>query len=708
VTSGVETRLARRAAPRAPADALPLLAWIVALPCAVAATALVVLLGPPLSHLLYPRPLPFTYLPNVSQHPEPVEGTRYVVSLCAPVLLVAGIVLATRRPLPPWTTMRVAAGAVQLLAAGLVLACLVKQREAGWELAFFAWWQLLVGAAIGAGLALAAGRRLLTRRVPEPLWLRVATPLLLALVTGAWFLSFINTDQSIWWAGDAYNSGFMYDETYAVLAGMTPLADFTAAYGSVWPFLTAAWMLVLGKTLLAFTFAMWTLCIVTVLAIYGALRRVTGHSLAAFCLCLPIMAFTFFSSVRDVHHPLAIFQEMPLRNVGPFIVAWLLARRLDRGGRTWPLFTVAGLGLLNNIEFGLAALAGSVLALIATSTPLDRRQLTRIAGAVAVGLAAAYGLIAVVTLIRAGALPDPGRALAYARIFGMGGFGLDPIPHVLGLPLVVFLTYTAALGVATVRAVAHAPNRVLTGMLAWSALYGFGSGAYYVGESVPRGIPTTFPPWSFALALLAVAAIQHLAANPSRRPSLAVLATLFGFGTIASFLLDPPASILPWRQIATIRQQPADPTIAQIREIGTALRAPPDPAFRDFVGSTPEPGGESVVRPGTAIAFLWATGHVIADQYGFRNVTPYVGESTLTVEQLDETLTRLHAAGGSVVLVPDLILRRLAQPLSDRGFQVLTRSGYRSGVAAFTTEQEQIVDVHGLTKWVDGRALPSS
>jgi hypothetical protein len=585
---------------------------------------------------------------------------------------------------------------------------LIKQREAGWELAFFAWWQLLVGAVVGGGLAFAARRGWLSRRVPEPRALTVAVPLLLALVTGAWFLSFVNTDQSIWWAGDPYNSGFMYDETYAVLNGMTPLADFTAAYGSVWPFLTASWMLLLGKTVLAFTFAMWALCIVTVLAIYGVLRRVTGHSLAALALCLPIMAFTFFSSVRDVHHPLAIFQEMPLRNVGPFIVAWLVARRLDRGGRTWPLFVVAGLGLLNNIEFGLAALAGSVLALIVTSRPLDRRQVVGILGNAALGLGIAYALVALLTLIRAGALPDPGRAVAYARIFGMGGFGVDPIPHLLGLPLVVFLTYTAALGVATVRAVAHAPNRVLTGMLAWSALYGFGSGAYYVGESVPRGIPTTFPPWSFALALLAVAAIQHLAADPSRRPSLAVLAVLFGFGSIASFVFDPPTSILPWQQVTTIRHQPDDPTILQTREIGTALTAPRDPAFQAFVGSTPEPGGQSVVRRGTAIAFLWSTGHVIAGEYGFRNVTPYVGESTLTVEQLDETLARLRAAGGSVVLVPDLILRRLVQPLSDRGFHVLTRSGYRPGVASFLTEPDQVVDVHGLTKWVDRRVLPSS
>lgn len=696
------------AAVRAPAEALPSIAWLIALPCALVASALVVLLGPAFSHVLYPARLPFTYLPNVILHPEPVEGTRYVLSLAGPMLLAAGIATAARRP---WSRTRLAVAAaaiVQALGAGLVVACLIKQREAGWQLSFFAWWQFVAGALIAAALVVAARHSWPKRGLPESRALRLAVPALLALVTGAWFLSFVNTDQSIWWAGDPYNSGFMFDESYAVLNGFSPLADFTPAYGGVWPYLIAPWMLLVGKSLLAFTLAMWGLCIATVLAIYGALRHVTRQALAALALTLPIMAFCFFAAVRDVHHPLAIFQEMPLRNVGPFIVAWLLARHLGvRGRRTsWPLFVVAGLGLLNNVEFGLAALVGTIVALTWTAAPFEPRRVLRILASAGVGVLAAYAILATVTLIRAGALPDPGRALAFARIFGMGGFGLDRIPHLLGLPLVVYLTYAAALGVATVRAATRAPNRVLTGMLAWSAIYGFGSGAYYVGESVPRGIPTTFPPWSFALALLTVVALGQIARSPRRRPGVAALAALFGFGAIASFVLDPPASILPWRQVATIEHQPAAPWIEQIQAVGTMLAPAPDPAFRQFVGATPERGGEDVVRNGAAIALLWSTGHVIADGYGFRDVVPFVGESMLTVGQLDDTLRRLRAAGGSVVLIPDLILRRLVVPLAERGFLVLTRSGYRPAIPAFTREPEQIVDVHGLTKWIDARALP--
>jgi len=142
--------------------------------------------------------------------------------------------------------------------------------------------------------------------------------------------------------------------------------------------------------------------------------------------------------------------------------------------------------------------------------------------------------------------------------------------------------------------------------------------------------------------------------------------------------------------------------------IGTLLTAPDDPAFREFVAATPEPAGRSVVRAGEPIALLWATGHAIADGYGFRDVVPYVGESIVTVQELDETLADLRAAGGSVVVVPDLVAPRLMRPLAERGFEVLTRAGYRRGIPGATIAPEQVVDVHGLTKWVDGRALARS
>ncbi len=716
---GTSTRAAGAAEPRpataaqgAPDDALPTTAWLLALPCAALACALVVLLGPPLSRVLYPAQPPFTLLPSTGARPEPVEGTRYLLSLSAPLLLAAAIVVAARArlELPP-RVVRVAAGLAQLLAAGIVVWCVVKQREADWRFDFFASWQLLAAVPIAAGLAWTARRGWpAALRPPERRWLRIGAPALLALATGVWFLSFVQTDQSIWQLADPYNTGFQLDETFAVLNGHTPLVDFTAAYGSVWALALAPLMLLLGKTLLAYTLVLWALCIVTMLALYGVLRRVTHSSLAALGLALPLMAFAFFAASRDIERPIAIYQEMPLRNVGPFLIAWLVARRLDRGaGRTWPLFAAAGLATLNNVEFGIASLGATSAALLWTASPLDRRFVVRLAGSAAAGLALAYAGFAALTLIRAGALPNPETALEFARIYAVGGVALNPLPHVIGLPFVVFLTYAAAFGVATVRALRRASNRRLTGMLAWSAIFGYGSGAYYMGESVPQGVPTTFLPWSFALALLAVAAFRQLRERgASRLPRPAALAAVLGFALIATFVLDPPVRIAPWSQIAAIRSPHLTPHLTAIREVATPLGAPHDPELASFVGSTPEPGGRDVLRRGTAVALLWSTGHAVADAYGFVNVVPFVGESVFTTQQLDDTIARLRAAHGAVVLLPELIQPRVAAALARRGFEVLTTSGYRAGVPGETIEQADVVSMHGLTKWVDARALPAA
>ena len=74
------------------------------------------------------------------------------------------------------------------------------------------------------------------------------------------------------------------------------------------------------------------------------------------------------------------------------------------------------------------------------------------------------------------------------------------------------------------RALQREPDRLLTGMLAWSAVFGFGASAYFAGRSTQDNLPAMFFPWAFALALLRdPGAAQHLRrvrgdARRSRRP----------------------------------------------------------------------------------------------------------------------------------------------------------------------------------------------
>src|SRR6185312_11606950 len=70
-------------------------AWLWALPCALATVLLVAFAGRPLSHVLYPSTLPV--LPTVEHNPEPVEDTRFLLSLLGPILLAGGLVLLAPR-----------------------------------------------------------------------------------------------------------------------------------------------------------------------------------------------------------------------------------------------------------------------------------------------------------------------------------------------------------------------------------------------------------------------------------------------------------------------------------------------------------------------------------------------------------------------------------------------------------------------------------
>ncbi len=682
-------------------------AWLWALPCAAVTIALVYLLGPPLSHVLYSASV--AILPTVERHPEPVEDTRYLVSLLGPVLLVAAIALAAPR-------LRVALGAgsalavvAQLVGIGVVVACVVRQEEPGWQVGFFTDAQF-TGAAVGAvALALAARRGWLTRARAgaESRALRVGVAAVALAVTGIWFLTFLNTAASIFHYGDSYNTAFQVDETFAVLNGLTPFVNHTAAYGSLWPFLFAPLMALLGKTLFVWTLLMWALTLAMLMAIYGVLRRVTRSSLAALALYVPLMVFVFFGACRFIHHPIAIYQQVPLRNAAPFLLAWLVARHLDRGSRaTWPLFLAAGLAVLNNVDFGVAALGATVAALLWARFPLARGDLRRLAAGVALGFVGALCLVAVLTLIRAGAFPDPLRAVTFARLYSVGGVGVWPLPHVLGLPLVVYLTYAAAIGVASVRAWRGASDRLLTGMLVWSGIFGFGSAAYYMGASVPFGEPTLFPAWAFSLALLAVVAVRSTARRRESLPTVPALAALFGIALLATFVVIPPPKLAPWSQVQrlTASYAPEAPPDAE------PMAPPRDAAFRRFVSSVSDGHGGFVVRRAAPVAFFTATGHLIADGYGLRDVVPFTGRSVFTAKLLDDAIARLRAAGGTTALVPLQIVPRVAATLPSRGFEALTRSGLRAGVPGRDYPTEELVTQSAgvirnrLTKWVDVRA----
>src|SRR5205085_257454 len=204
----------------------------------------------------------------------------------------------------------------------------------------------------------------------------------------------------------------------------------------LWPFVIAVPMALAGKTVLAFTLTACAITALALLAIFGVLRRASRSSLVALLLYLPFLAtslFQIFGTFDNRSSVGSYYATFPLRYALPFFLAWLTARRLERGSDSlaggWLLFTVAGLTMLNNGDFGFAALCATVAAQLWTSPgAFAPAALARLTGTVALGLATAVALVCLLTLGSAGALPQPERLVDYARVFGVGGFAMMPIP----------------------------------------------------------------------------------------------------------------------------------------------------------------------------------------------------------------------------------------------------------------------------------------
>ncbi|HMJ03743.1 MAG TPA: hypothetical protein VK506_12430 [Conexibacter sp.] len=648
------------------------LGWVLAIPVALLALALILLLGPPLGELLGRDGEGYAFWQELSWavNPEPTEQGRFLLALAAPFAFAGALAAAVRRgvALPP----RVAALGVplaQALLLAFVLLCVAEQQWLVYEVPIYQegvshHWRyftpatlvvavLLAGSA-GFALARADTRARLAALVRETPGRRVAALVVAVLATALWLLHALNTDASIM-GTTSYEwspAQFTLDETYAILNGRTPLVDFTAQYGSLWPYATALSLLLFGETFFVFSLAMCTITAVALVALYAVLRRVTRNGVTALLLFLPVLATSLFKVNGTLTSRYTFgdyFGVFPLRYAGPFLLAWLVVRQLDpepggRDRRLWLLFAAAGLVVLNNAEFGVVALVACVAALLwAGRDEPSARTLGRLVGQVALGLAAAYAAFALFTLVRAGELPQLGRLLDYSRLYADGAFGLRTVHADLGLHLVIYMTYVVAIAVASVRRLEGASNRPLTGMLAWSGVFGLGCGAYFIGRSHPELLIAMFPVWALTLALLTVDAIGRLAARPAMRPGIGTLLVLTGMAVCVCSLAQTP---LPWTQLDRLAQDtPTTPLIegeAALPDYDGAFL--PDASTRGFFTSD----------DGAPVAILLTTGHQIAHAFDVDNVSRYTGMySMVDRDRLRTVVEDLRAAGGTTLFLPE-------------------------------------------------------
>ena len=643
-------RAGTRAAATARTEVAPAeLAWLLAPPCALVFALAIALLGQPLGSLLFPAPdIAFwpTATPTLAIRPEPTEQARFLIALAGPLAL-SGLVTLLRGRALPLRPGAVAAlvQASQVLVAAFLLTALIAQRrltygevfsggEASFRRVYFTAPTLVAAALLALAAVLVLRRAPLVTRIAELIRetprRRLAGIAVAVAFLGLWLLTAINTEASFNASnfGVRANASFWLDEAYAVLDQRAPLVDFHAQYGQLWPYLNAGVMWLLGPSFEAFVAAMVAASALCMLAVYALFRRLVHSSLLALALFAPFVATSFFTQLGPLDNrygPSNLFSMFPMRYGGPYVLAWLLARHVDRvrPRRAALLFLVGGLTLLNNPDFGMPAFAATLVALFWTDPRPWRTRLGRLALEAALGLLAALALVALLTLAVAGSLPHLSHLFTFPRMWGVGGVTMLPMPT-LGFHLALYATFAAALVVATVRALRGERN-ALTALLAWSAVFGFGASSYFAGRSHPEVLISLFSAWTLALSLLGIVAIRALVERAGRRPTVAEVAVLLGLGISVCSLAQTPT---PWSQIDRIRT--AGPPNSPIQRFDA----------RRFVAQAGAQAGERVL-------ILIPMGHRIGYELGLVNVAPYVSMISMpAVEQLDEALRALRDEGG--------------------------------------------------------------
>jgi hypothetical protein len=625
------------------------LAWIGAIAGSVLLGIAYFTLAPLLAHV-YPAPDHDVFAIWQGQIiPEAHEEARAMLTLGAPILLA--LVIATigskrpaRRSFDPFIL------GAQITGVGLlVLAVLEQERRSGYlSIDYFDQYllspaNLIAGVLIGIGLTALVLRWSgslpgWATRIGEALrskaWLAFG---LAALATAIWLLPSVVTDTTIDRSG-AIAIGHIPiqgEDYFAAVNGRTPLVDFIADYANLLPLMVAPILGAFDSSITAYTCIMCALSGLGLLAVYGAFGEVTGGRWKALALYVPFVALALFpwnQSGPFRESDGIYFGVLPGRYFGPFILAWLLALSFRRRIPIWALYGAAGLVVLNNYEFGTAALLALTAALVATwdrTSPL-RGRLLSLAGWGAAGLLGALALVSAVTLILAGGLPNPAFLTYFSRLFLQDSYGLVPM-HTLGLHWALYLTYAGALLVAAVRYARSEPDRTLTGMLAFAGTFGLVTAMYFVGRSSQFQLMLLFPAWGLALALLAWTAGRSLRSAAGHRDRLWRLlvpaaAALIGFGVMISAIDRLPP---PWKQVERLQDGRAaiyDETASQ-----------------DFVRSRTSPG-EDVLIIGTPLD------HRVAQRAGVVNVSPLNGlYSLITRDQADLAIDQLDDSGGDLV-----------------------------------------------------------
>ncbi|MFN2476111.1 MAG: hypothetical protein ABR526_07210 [Chthoniobacterales bacterium] len=549
--------------------------------------------------------------------PETLEHIRYVLAITSAPIAFAAAFLCLRRlkpgPLVEWMA----------IAGQATLALVIAYAVYAEEYVYFKPGTFLFAVGMAVMLYVAACRygasacTKLTHAItclPPPVAISIAV-----LVTMAFLSPSVMRDAEVYlrsiviWEHLEYTAG----EYFGIATGKTPFVNFFPQYNSLLPILVAPVFRLAGYTLLNFTTVMVLLSLLGLLSIFFVFVKLTRSSSVALAYYLPILAFGFYG-------PFSYFAVWPMRYVWPMVCFAVLAWAISKPAlwRWGVLGALAGSGAINNLDFGVPALAASVAAIF-----LSRTQNTiKAVSGFAVGGVASVLFIEIALYARSGQLPDLSQAATFSKIFGAYGFAMLPWPYA-GLYWVVCLTYLLCLFVAVISWLRRENDALYAGVLAFIAVFGCGSLMYYVGRSHPHVLLALFVPWAIAAMLL-----LHGFVSDFQRTWLSRSAYLSAF---PGLLL-----IFHYTFFAAQLGPNVDPVLAQSQWFHRkdAERARGQKGLRSFILRN--------VAPSTPTVLAFPMGSKIAGKNNLRDVFPFAHPGAIILKAQAEQLQKAITSNG--------------------------------------------------------------
>jgi hypothetical protein len=684
----------------------PRLFWAMLLPIA-AATSVAVW---KLARVVAPRAastadIAQAFIPGWSQEcaPEPVEQTAYVLAVAVPIVFMCAALALLRRmrvfEREDRDSFWVAAAAVvaQLVLVGSVVHASASQTGQLWvsPSSDIIPVQTVIVLGMGGWLGLRWQPAAWKARWTSAHRLLSKWPGLAWLVAGGWtlarLLESVFTERSLATAQPVdtlYHLPFQMGEFAAAVNGRVPLVDFRSQYENLMALVLRPVFGLVGFNVTSFTCAMAALSLIGFLLVYRVFVRVAGSPWVGLLLYVPWVGVSLAnmdpdSSVR--RSAFSYYAVGPIRYLGVFVLAygtaWYLAA--PRLRRLAAVSCVAGLVVLNNLDFGVPAAAGLWLTAVLFPPPGRARIRQTLRGSgVALGSAAlTVAAYWVIVRLAWGSWPQAGALTEYQRAFAVFGFNMLAMPDV-GLHWILYATFmTAVLYAVFVRysesaAAFSCRRRQSTGMLAYGGVAGLGSAAYYVGRSHPAVLVTLFAAWAFVAVLLTHRVVGEVCAaqKSSREGGYSVyaipVATLLGlWGCLMPFVLEVP----------NVR--------AEVERLWHPHGGPVDLRPAHLVTLV-----NKYVHKGEPAVILYPDGHWLAIRASVRNLSPFAHpDSVLLRAQLGpvfESIQRLprhhrYVLGRLMGPISDRLSREgFARVDADGDFEVWTDSGTRTAAAA--------------------------